>query len=84
VLRLERIWRLFLNQTMKISLVTVVATLKTMTVRTTAMTVANHGDDVSAAVIDRGYAEEDDIDEEVLAVSDDEADLEGDAAASFS
>jgi hypothetical protein len=44
----------------------------------------NNGDDVSAAVIDRGYTEEDDINVEDLAISDDESDLHGDAVASFS
>jgi hypothetical protein len=43
----------------------------------------NNGDDVSAAVIDRGYTEEDDINVEDLAISDDESDLHVDAAASF-
>jgi hypothetical protein len=45
---------------------------------------SNSGDDVSAAVIDRGHTEEDDCNEEYLAISDDEADLHGDAAALLS
>jgi hypothetical protein len=45
---------------------------------------SNNGDDVSAAAIDRGYKEEDDINEEDLAFSDDEADLYGGAATSLS
>jgi hypothetical protein len=44
---------------------------------------SKHGDDVSATVIDRGYKEEGDLNGEDLAISDDEADLHGDATASF-
>jgi hypothetical protein len=42
------------------------------------------GDGVSAAVVDRGYTEQDYLDEEDLAFSDDEADLYGGAATSLS
>jgi hypothetical protein len=45
---------------------------------------SNNGEDVSAAVIGRGYTKEENINEEDLAISYDESDLEGDAAASFS
>jgi hypothetical protein len=45
---------------------------------------SNNGDDVSASVIARGYTEEDDLNEEDLAISEDKSDLHGDASASFS
>jgi hypothetical protein len=45
---------------------------------------SNNGDDVPAAVIDRGCEEEDDRNEDDLDISDDEAELHRDGATSFS
>jgi hypothetical protein len=67
------------------NLVTVIATLKIVTVTvTTAMTVPTMETVCQPLSLIGGYTEEDDINEEDLAFSDDEVDLYGDAGASLS
>jgi hypothetical protein len=69
---------------MKMNLVTVMVTLKTGTVMTTPMAVSTMEMMRQPLSLSGGYTEEDDLNEEDLAISDDEADLHGDTAESFS
>jgi hypothetical protein len=67
----------------KMNILAVVTTLKMATGMATAVTVVVWKPTLIAAVNDRGCTLEDGLNEEDFAISDDEADLHGDAVASF-